>query len=141
MARSRALFWTWLVLVAANLLHVLDHALQSRPESAQLSTEVQTIGALGNIALLIAGVLILRGSAYAPPFAVLIGFGTALGLIAVHLLPHWSAFSDPYTDLSLSAGSWLSLAFFFGAAVAFGYAGLRELMRRTSDTGGALTRS
>jgi hypothetical protein len=64
---------------------------------------------------------------WAPLAAVAIGFPDAVGIAAVHLLPHWSAFSDAFPG-SHGAGvttfSWFAAILEIVGALAFGFAGL-----------------
>ena len=55
----------------------------------------------------------------------------AIGFTAAHVLPHWSAFSDPFTGSpvapNVTALSWATAVFEIGADLAFGWAGVRAL--------------
>ena len=65
----------------------------------------------------------------------MIGFASAIGFSAAHLLPHWSAFSDAFTGAppraAVTAFSWFAAIFEIGAGLALGIAGLRALRGRT----------
>lgn len=91
-----------LIYLVLTIVHAADHARQGR----DLATEVSTVGLLGLFSSVVLLVLALRGNEHAPALAVLLGGGALLGFAAVHLLPHWSAFSDPYADFDLDALSW-----------------------------------
>jgi hypothetical protein len=91
-----------LLLVAADVLHALDHTRQGR----SLATEVYAAGVAGWIALAVLLVLVARRHALAPVYAAAVGLSVAAGFVAVHVAPHWSAFSDPYPDAHLGALSW-----------------------------------
>ncbi|MBW3668762.1 MAG: hypothetical protein KY443_06065 [Actinobacteria bacterium] len=56
--------------------------------------------------------------------AVAVGFSTALGVTAAHLLPEWSAFSDSLPDGNPDAMSWAAVLAEIGGAFTFGVAGL-----------------
>jgi hypothetical protein len=91
-----------LLLTAADVAHALDHTRQGR----DLAAEVYTAGVAGWIALAVMLVLIARGHRLAAPYAAAVGAAVAVGFLAVHLLPHWSAFSDPYPAWDPDALSW-----------------------------------
>ncbi len=52
---------------------------------------VQQVGAVA------ARVLVFSRHRLAPAAAVMVGFASAVGSAAAHILSHWSAFSDPFT--------------------------------------------
>jgi hypothetical protein len=82
----------------------------------------------------LAVVLVFRRHRLAPAVAVAVGFVSAAGFIASHLLPQWSAFSDPFTGSAVApnvnAFSWFAALFEIAADVAFGFAGLQLLQAR-----------
>ena len=43
-------------------------------------------------------VLVLRDHPRAPLFAAVIGVSGAIGIVAAHIAPHWSALSDSYVE-------------------------------------------
>jgi hypothetical protein len=91
-----------LLLVAADIAHALDHTRQGR----DLAAEVYAAGVSGWIALGLMLVLIARGHRLAAPYAAAVGLAVAAGFAAVHLAPHWGAFSDPYSAWDPDALSW-----------------------------------
>jgi hypothetical protein len=91
-----------LALTASDVLHALDHARQSR----DLAGPVFAAGVAGWIALAVLVVLVARHHRLAAPYAAAVGLSVAAGFVAVHVAPHWSAFSDPYSDVSADALSW-----------------------------------
>src|SRR4051794_10715483 len=95
-----------LLLVAADVLHALDHTRQGR----DLASEVYVAGVSGWIALALLLVLVARGHRLAAPYAAAVGVSVAAGFLAVHVAPHWSAFSDPYPDFAADALSWVLVA-------------------------------
>jgi hypothetical protein len=109
------------------VLHALDHVFQGRGLSA-LSPEV--LG--GGILLLVLAVatfpLTLRAHPQATVVAAALGWSIALGVSASHLLPYWSAFSDPYVDLSLGAYSWSVMLAEVIAAAVFGSIAVRSIL-------------
>lgn len=109
---------------AAQILHTLDHVLR---QDRSLPTEINVVGLAGLAGTAILLILVLSGHRLAPLGAAIVGLGNAAGFAAVHLAPHWSAFSDPYPDLGLDAVSWASLALAIAAALWLGSAGLRAM--------------
>jgi hypothetical protein len=91
-----------LLLVAADVLHALDHTRQGR----HLASEVYVAGVAGLIALALLLVLVARGHRLAVPYAAAVGVSVAAGFLAVHIAPHWGAFSDPYSAFHPDALSW-----------------------------------
>jgi hypothetical protein len=91
-----------LLLTAADVAHALDHTRQGR----DLASEVYAAGISGWIALALMLVLIARGHRLAAPYAAAAGLAVGAGFVAVHVLPRWSAFSDPYSAWDPDALSW-----------------------------------
>jgi hypothetical protein len=63
--------------------------------------------------------------------AIAVGFPSAVGFTAAHVLPHWSSFSDSFTGSRVAPNvtvlSWAAALFEIGADVAFGWAGVHAL--------------
>ena len=74
--------------VAANLLHTLDHLRQG---TGDLATEVLAGGTVISILAVLTLVLALRRHPRAALWAAVVGTWSALGVIASHMAPHWSA--------------------------------------------------
>jgi hypothetical protein len=91
-----------LALAAADILHALDHTRQGR----DLASEVYVAGVAGWIALAVLLVLVARAHRLAAPYAAAVGVSVAAGFLLVHVAPHWSAFSDPYSAFDADALSW-----------------------------------
>src|SRR4051794_17579925 len=102
-----------LLLTAVDVLHAVDHTRQGR----DLASEVYVAGVAGWIALALLLVLIARGHRLAAPYAALVGISVAAGFLAVHVAPHWSSFSDPYSRFEPDALSWALVALPVLAAV------------------------
>jgi len=100
--------------------HVADHALR-QPADEQLSLVASLPGLLGALAVFVSLGIVAAGYRHAPQIAGAIGLLTALGFVAVHLVPEWSMFSDPYAERYLDAGSWIEMlaALAGGLLVAF----------------------
>jgi hypothetical protein len=95
-----------LLLVAADVLHAVDHTRQER----DLASEVYVAGVAGWIALALLLVLVARGHRLAPLYAAAVGVSVAAGFLAVHVAPHWSSFSDPYSGFDPDSLSWALVA-------------------------------
>ena len=95
-----------LLLAAADVLHALDHTRQGRG----LAGEVYVAGVAGWIALAVLVVLVARGHRLAAPYAAAVGVSVAVGFLAVHVAPHWSPLSDPYSAFHADALSWALVA-------------------------------
>src|SRR4051794_37534818 len=116
------------VFALALLVHGADHL---RRGMDVVTAEVFWLGTLQLVLSAVTLVLIFRGHRLAPAFAVGVGFASATGFSASHLLPHWSAFSDAFTGAhhapDVTAFSWLAAIFEIGAGLVLGVAGLRAL--------------
>jgi hypothetical protein len=120
-----------IVFVVSMLLHGIDHSVQDRGVGA-LSTEVFVGGTVLAVMALGALALTLRRDRRAPLVAAFVGLWTAVAVTSAHLLPHWSAFSDPYQDLSLGPYSWgVVIAEILTGAI-FGIVGLMTLREQRS---------
>jgi hypothetical protein len=102
-----------LALTAADVAHALDHTRQGR----DLAGEVYVAGVAGWIALAVLLVLVARGHRLAAPYAAAVGLSVAAGFLLVHVAPHWSAFSDPYSAFHPDALSWALVAVPIAAAL------------------------
>jgi hypothetical protein len=112
--------------VAANVLHSLDHLRQG---TGALATEVLAGGTVLSILAILTLVLALRHHPRAPLWAAVVGTWSALGVIASHIAPHWSALSDPYFEIHADALSWVVMLAEVFAAAYLGFVGFRELRR------------
>jgi hypothetical protein len=125
---TTGLTWWTLAVVAVSWLHDLDHVRQVRDVEAGVSL-IGLIGVLGNLVTL---ALVITRHSLAPLAAVVLGFATAIGFIAVHVLPDWGPLSDGYPDLPVDAASWAIAIIPIFAGLGLGMAGLRELRSRRS---------
>jgi hypothetical protein len=112
--------------VAANLLHTLDHLRQGTDD---LATEVLAGGTVLSALAVLTLVLALLHHPRAPLWAAVVGTWSALGVLASHVAPHWSAFSDSYFEIHADALSWIVMLAEVAAAAWLGLAGFRELRR------------
>lgn len=110
-------------LLALTVLHDLDHLRQGRelPLALNLIGALATLGAVG-IFLWSAR----RNDQNVARVAEVFGFTTALGLVVVHVVPHWSVISDPYGEAGVDALSWLSLGAFITGGIALGVVARRH---------------
>src|SRR5436190_8570608 len=76
---------------AGLVLHTADHV---RRGVGVLTPEVYWAGTLSTVLGVLALVLVFTRHRRAPFVAAFTGFQVAIGTAAVHLLPHWSSFSD-----------------------------------------------
>jgi hypothetical protein len=112
--------------VAANALHTLDHLRQG---TGDLATEVLAGGTVLSILAVLTLVLALSHHPRAPLWAAVVGTWSALGVLASHVAPHWSAFSDSYFEIDADAASWIVMLAEVAAAAWLGFVGVRRLGR------------
>jgi hypothetical protein len=117
--------------VAANVLHTLDHLRQG---TGDLATEVLAGGTVLSALAVLTLVLAVRRHPRAALWAAVVGTWSALGVIASHVAPHWSAFSDSYFEIHADALSWIVMLAEVLAAAYLGFVGLRTLRRRAPDS-------
>jgi hypothetical protein len=123
---------TAVIFAVAVLAHGADHVRRGIDASTEV---VRGAGGLQFLAGAVAVVLVFRGHrSAAAAWAAYVGLISAAGFAAAHLLPHWSAFSDPYTGGAVAPHvttfSWFTALFEIAADIAFGVAGLRVLRER-----------
>src|SRR5947209_2103019 len=85
---ERLLRGTALVFVVAVAVHGGDHV---RRGMDAVTTHVTAAGTVQFLLATVTVALVFRGNRWAPAAAVAIGFVSAIGFTAAHLLPHWSA--------------------------------------------------
>jgi hypothetical protein len=82
-------------------------------------------------------VLVFRSSPWAPHAAVVVGFVSAAGFTAAHLLPTWGFFSDSFINAPPAARvtwfSWTTAVFEIIADMVFGLAALAVLRSRAAS--------
>lgn len=130
-----ALTWIASVFLVALLTHGADHL---RRGFDVLTPEVRWLGYFQLLMAFGAVVLVFRRHRLAPVAAMAIGFPSAFGFAAAHLLPHWSALSDPFTGARVAPHvnglSWAAALFEIAADLAFGCAGLVAYRRQRGTT-------
>ena len=117
----RALLPPTLAWIAADFGHFLDHLRQDR----ELAAEVYAVGTSGYVATALLLGLVLAGSRFAPPVAAAFGASVVAGFALVHIVPDWSAISDPYSAFGADALSWALVVVPMLTAVWLVVAGLR----------------
>lgn len=130
---DQVLRFSAIAFVVAVAIHDADHAyrgLEVQSDAVQAAGTVQAVAGL-----LAVGLVFLRHPRAAIA-ALLVGFGSALGFSAAHLLPSWGAFSDSYVTPAAGAGvtwfSWLTAVLEIGADLVFGWAGLQAWRARAA---------
>jgi hypothetical protein len=131
---QRIFDWTAVFFAAALLLHGADHLRRGmnviRP-AVMIGGTLQLILAVVTIALVIAR------NRWAPYAAVAIGFVSAVGFIAAHLLPTWGFFSDSFINAPawarVTTFSWVTAIVEIVADLVFGTVGLLVLKARRVD--------
>ena len=115
--------------VAANVLHTLDHFRQG---VSGLSSEILAGGTTLTLLAIVVMVMALREHPRGPALAAVVGLSGAVGIAASHLLPHWSALSDSYPQIHADALSWAIVLIEIGAALGLAVVAIRELRRQAT---------
>ena len=122
----------WLIYAAAIyalafVIHTGDHV---RRGLAVETTQVLVLGNAAAVFQVLAIAAVFARHRFAPVLAVAVGFPDAVGIAAVHLLPHWSSFSDAFPNAhgtGVTGLSWVAAIAEVGGAVVFGLAGLNAM--------------
>ena len=114
------------VFVVVDVLHFADHLRQGRA----LGVGVTTPGTISLLLAIVVLVLAIRHSGIVAALATGLGAIVAIGVLAVHLLPPWGAYSDSYLPLHLDGLSYVSLAALSLSAATLALAGARLLTSR-----------
>lgn len=125
MSNTRFLRQAAWVYAAGLALHTADHLIRG---AGSVTTLVTTTGAVTTTAGVVAIGLVLMRDRRGPAAASGVGIPIALGIVAVHLVPRWSALSDPFVGTAapgVTAFSWLVVLIELAGAAAFGLAGIR----------------
>ena len=115
------------------VVHTLDHF---RRGTDVITSQVLWLGYIGFAAAAVAFVLILIRHPLAPLVSAVVGFSVAIGVSAVHLLPHWSAFSDAFPGANGTGVTGVSYAVVLieiAGALALGITGLRALRSESKE--------
>jgi len=113
---------------AMDLVHDLDHI--RRHNFSPVA--VRSLGFFALAAGILAVTLVVRRSKFAVPFACLYGLASGIGLFAVHVLPHWSLFSDPLTTYHVDVLSWTIVAVTMAVDLALGIGAAARLLGGTA---------
>jgi hypothetical protein len=130
---TRLLRYAALLYALGLALHTVDHL---RRGLDVLTPEVQWAGNLSTAIGLVAVFLVLTGNRWGPLVAVVTGIPIAIGVAAVHLLPHWSAFSDAFPGANhtgVTALSYTVVLIEIVGALAMGVAGLAVRRSRRAE--------
>jgi hypothetical protein len=92
--------WATVFFAVALAVHTADHLCRGMDV---VPRAVMNAGMIQGVAAAITVVLVFRGSRWAPHAAIFVGFASAVGSSAAHLLPTWSAFSDSFLDAAPAA--------------------------------------
>jgi len=135
-AKAAGVLWYAAVFYTlAWAIHTGDHL---RRGLGAVSVEVAVLGSVAAVLQLLAVSAVFLRWRWAAVVAAAVGFPDALGIAAVHLLPHWSAFSDAFPGAhgtGVDAFSWAAAIIEVVGALAFGAAGVFAV-RRGGATGG-----
>ena len=108
-------------------LHDLDHVRQAR----EVEGGVGAIGLLGMTATILSLALAIARHRLAPLAGVVVGFGTAIGFVAVHLVPDWGPLSDGYPDLPVDGIAWAIAILPIPFAIWLGMSGVAAIRSST----------
>ena len=116
---------TWTIAAfAMDLVHDLDHVRRHNYSPVA----VRSLGFLALVGGILALTIVLRRNRFAVPFACFYGFASTVGLVAVHVLPHWGPISDPFTAYRVDALSWFLVGVNIAVDATLGFIAARELM-------------
>jgi hypothetical protein len=118
--------WAAILYATGTLLHTLDHL---RRGTDVVTSQVLWAGSISTPIAVVAIFLALAGYRHAPVVAVAFGFPHAIGIAAVHLLPHWGVLSDSLTSHAGSPVSYVAVLAEIIGALCFAAAGLYVLLR------------
>ena len=114
-----------LLVLGLLVLHTVDHAV-AQP-ARELPGSSSLVGAAGFAITSASAWLAIHRSPLAPRVSAAVGFLTAQGIVAIHLMPSWWRWvSDPYWNFDASFVSWLSLIALLASAVYLTVIGIRD---------------
>lgn len=109
--------WAGWLFAAGSAIHLFDHL-----RRGQDSVTDELFWA-GNVAIILQVVVVTLCVTRHPKAAVVAapaGFALAIGFLAAHWLPEWSALSDSFIDGDVSVFSWFASAVEIGGALVVG---------------------
>ena len=112
------------IFLAGFVLHNVDHG---RRGIDVITDHVVWAGTVVAIVAAVVLTLIFTRHPFAPTAAAAAGFGIAFGVTASHLLPEWSAFSDPLASGDTDPLTWVAVLSEIGGAAVMGAAGWRAM--------------
>ena len=121
-------FAAWFYAIAWAV-HTGDHL---RRGFSSITSEVTVLGTTTAVLQIAAVVLVLTRNRWAPLVAVAVGVPDGIGIAAVHLLPHWSSFSDAFPGAhgtGVTGFSWFAAIVEIVGALTFAAAGAYCLKR------------
>jgi hypothetical protein len=121
-------FAAWFYAIAWAV-HTGDHL---RRGFSSITSEVTVLGTTTAVLQIAAVVLVLTRNRWAPLVAVVVGLPDGIGIAAVHLLPHWSSFSDAFPGAhgtGVTGFSWFAAIVEIIGALTFAAAGAYCLKR------------
>ncbi|MGL6235852.1 MAG: hypothetical protein ACRC20_10945 [Segniliparus sp.] len=131
MSASRSLRRAAALFAVALLVHSADHL---RRGMGGLPVAVSAAGYAQLLLTAVMCVLVFAGHRFAPQVAAFLGFASAIGFSAAHLLPRWGFFSDSFVHAPMSAHvtafSWTTALLEIGAGLALGFVGARAARSR-----------
>lgn len=130
MARERLLRYAAALYVIGLAAHTADHV---RRGVDVITPYVFWAGILSTALGLLTAVLVFSRHRLAPLAAAAVGVPIAVGVAAVHLLPHWSALSDPFVGggaTGITAESWTVVLLEIAGALSMGLVGLAMVWAR-----------
>jgi hypothetical protein len=128
LARDRRLVAAGWLFATGSAVHMLDHL---RRGQGSVSNELNWVGTLALVLQVVVVTLVLTRHRLAALVAVSAGFPLAVGFLAAHWLPEWSALSDPAWQIdSWRWFSYLASTMEIVGAIAIAVAGLRVVRDR-----------
>jgi hypothetical protein len=126
------LLWAAALFAVALAVHTADHL---RRGMDVVPPAVLTAGMIQGVLAVVAVALVFRGSRWAPHAAIVVGFASAVGFAAAHLLPTWGAFSDSFIHAApveaVTWFSWVTAILEILGDLLFGAAGIAVLKARS----------
>lgn len=132
--QERLLRWATALYAVGLAAHTADHI---RRGTGVITPEVFWAGLASTAAGVLTIVLVATRHRLAATAAAVVGLPIAVGVIAAHLLPHWSALSDPFVGagtIGITPMSWTVVLIEIAGAAAMGIAGIAMLKRETAHT-------
>jgi hypothetical protein len=136
---DRRFYWATAVFAVALGLHAADHLRRGMsvvPHAVMVAGNVQIVAAVITV------ILVVVRNRWAPHAAIALGFASAVGFSAAHLLPTWGPFSDTFINPAPWSGvtwfswvtavleMWVTAVLEIGAALVFAAVGLAVLFGR-----------